>query len=174
MEEIKLRAFDRPAGISALTCGIAFGIAAVIYAVIPALSGFLWCFYFGYGLTVATGANPKNFKRYIACFLCGALWAIPYWYGTDWIMSLGVQNLLLARFITEFVLNTALVYVHLHLLKMSWASIPPCVFAGITTVFGAKGWIGNVPYCQLSLFLGMSFCLLATIAADRWIAWKQH
>ena len=72
MEEIKLRAFDRPAGISALTCGIAFGIAAVIYAVIPALSGFLWCFYFGYGLTVATGANPKNFKRYIACFLCGA------------------------------------------------------------------------------------------------------
>lgn len=54
--------WDRPTAIIALTGGIVFGVAAVIYAMFPAISNYLWCFYVGYFMTVITGQNPKNLK----------------------------------------------------------------------------------------------------------------
>lgn len=145
-----------------------FGVAAIIYAAFPAISNYLWCFYVGYFMTVITGADPKNFLKYIVCFACGYFWAYCFWYGQDLFIALGVTSWPLARGLGDLLVTFVMLYIHLHLLKNTIANTPPLMFAAVATIFGNHGYWEHLPKAGISVFCGMLFCLLCTLVTNAW------
>lgn len=165
--------WNRSQAIWALMGGLVFGIAAVVYAAFPAISGYLWCFYVGYFMTVITGSKPQNFIKYVVCFACGYFWAWAFWYGTDIVTALGVTNYPLARGISDCIITIVMLYIHCHLLGNTIANTPPLMFAAVATIFGNHGFWEHLPKAGASLFCGMASCLICTILATAWINLKS-
>ncbi len=161
--------WDKYKGIGALTAGIVFGIAGIVYAAFPAISGYLWCFYVGYFMTIITGCNPKNLPKYIFSFACGYGWAWLYWTGTDIFMHLGITNYVLARGVSDCVVTILLLYVHLHLLGKTPVNTPPLIFAAVATIFGCHGFYEHVGFAAPSLFIGMGSALICGVLTTAWI-----
>lgn len=165
--------WDRPTAIIGVTGGIVFGLAAFVYAFFPAISSYLWCFYVGYFMTVVTGQDPKNFGKYIVCFLCGYFWAWCFWYGQDLFVMLGVTNWPAARALGDFTVTLIMLYVHLHLLRNTVANTPPLMFAAVATIFGNHGYWEHLPRAGASIFCGMAMALLCGMVNTAWIGAKK-
>ena len=158
---------SKPTLISSIAGGIVFGIAALVYASLPEISNYLWCFYVGYFMTVITGADKKNFAQYCICFLCGYFWAFFFWYGTDILLYFGMTSYPLARGVSDFMVTLIMLYMHCHILKHTPANCPPLMFAAVATIFGNHGFWEHLTKAGVSLYSGMILCLLCGIATRK-------
>ncbi len=128
----------------ALVRGTAFALVTGVYLAIGgAATGYLWCVYVGFFLTMAFGANRKELPNYLCSFLCGYGWAALYLYLPGVLMLLlpGIAAYMLA----ELVATGSLLFLHLRFLGRTPFNRVPAIFAAVATVYAFGTLSAAVP-----------------------------
>ena len=139
----------------AVTRGLAFALVTAVYIYMDnTLSGYLWCVYVGFFLSMALGAKNGKMFNYILSALIGYGWAFLYVNLGGWLSSLLPLSLRLCIVIAEFVLTASLLFIHLKFLSNTKLNVIPAVFAAIATIYASGGY-SAAPYCALSVVIGI-------------------
>ena len=139
----------------ASTRGCAFALVTAVYIYMDnALSGYLWCVYVGFFLSMALGAKKGKMLNYILSALIGYGWAFLYVNLGGWLSNLFPFPLKICIVIAEFVLTASLLFIHLKLLSNTKFNTIPAVFAAIATIYASGGYTA-APYCALSVVIGI-------------------
>ena len=136
----------------AVTRGLAFALVTAVYIYIDnTLSGYLWCVYVGFFLSMALGAKNGKMFNYI---LIGYGWAFLYVNLGGWLSAVFPVSVKLCIVIAEFVLTASLLFIHLKFLSNTKFNVIPAVFAAIATIYASGGYT-SAPYCALSVVIGI-------------------
>jgi len=153
----------RRAGRIALVRGAAFALITGLYiAAGQPLSGYLWCVYVGFFLSVALGAEGKKWIGYAFSHLAGYAWAFLYMNLAGWAAaSLGGDGRIWTV-ICELLLTGCLLFCHLYLLQRTVFRTVPPVFAAVALVF-AFGGMRSAPLCAVSVLIGMAMAFVTGV-----------
>ena len=152
--------------VTAAVRGVAFAAVTFAFISIPMLSGFLWCVYIGFFLTMAFGAKRDEYKNYLCSLLIGYLWAFLYVNAHMFLEGvLGIPSKA-AIVLAEFVLTFILLFIHIKLLGNTPFNKIPAVFAAVATIF-ASGGTENTVYCAVSAAIGITMATLTEMIIVR-------
>ena len=139
----------------AVTRGLAFALVTAVYIYMDnTLSGYLWCVYVGFFLSMALGAKKGAMLNYILSALIGYGWAFLYVNLGGWLLAVFPVPVKLCIVIAEFVLTASLLFIHLKFLVNTKFNTVPAVFAAIATIYASGGYTA-APYCALSVVIGI-------------------
>lgn len=159
------RLFDADVAKGSVVNGIAFALTVLVYQLCPPVTSFQWCVYGGFLLCVALGGNKKKYLNYLCSIIAGYIWAFFYWNLGGWFMAAGMPKIP-ALMLGEFICTIGLLYVHLHLLKNTWANVVPYCFLAVASIY-ATGGTQNTWKCGISVIAGMTLCIIYNIVMDK-------
>ena len=153
----------RTSAIIAIVRGAAFALITGIYIQIPGpIHSYLWCVYIGFFLTMALGVPKQKYFHCIASLMCGYFWGFLYLNAAGWMSIFSPFSVTVNTVAAEFLLTSALLFIHLRFLSNTPFHIIPAIFAGVASLFAAGGW-ESAPFCALSIVIGISMAYLTDL-----------
>lgn len=143
--------------VGSLPCALA---CLLLTAFPEPLSGLCWCLFAGYCTTYLIHADFKKMPNVFSSYLVGIIWGFVFWYFFIWVEQFGF-SFPMTMFIDVEVITAALLFVHLSILKNSWANIIAMLFPPIFMLFSCHADMSKYPYMIIALFLG-SFSAIVT------------
>ena len=148
--------------VTGLVRGAAFAAITLVYSLVGALGGLLWCVYVGFFLTMAFGAKKNETPNYICSLIMGYVWSLGYVYLPSLIEGVLPIGHIPALVAAEFILTFLVLFIHIKFLMGTKFNKIPAVFAAVATVF-ASGGTGRIVLCAVSATAGILTAVLTEI-----------